>query len=61
MEKQMNGYIAMYRGKKLEVYADTKLEAQNKAAQTFKAKKSWEVDVYLCEVDGKQHYQSTCF
>jgi hypothetical protein len=61
MEAKLNGYIAMYRGKKIEVYASTKLEAQLKAVKEFKAKKSWEVDVYLCEVDGKQYYNSTCF
>ena len=57
----MCGYIAMYRGKKIEVYAPTKYDAQLKAAKEFKAKKSWEVDVYLCEVDGKDVEQSTCF
>jgi hypothetical protein len=56
-----NGYIAMYKGKKLEVYADTKYEAQQKAAQHFKAKKSYEVDVYLAELDGKQYITPTDF
>ena len=51
----MNGYIAMYKGKKLEVYASTIYEAQKKAAEMFKAKKSYEVAVYLCErADGSQ-------
>jgi len=59
--ENLNGYIAMYRGKKIEVYAHTKYDAQLKAAIEFKAKKSWEVDVYLCEVDGKEVSQSTCF
>lgn len=48
----MNGYIAMYKGKKLEVYATTSYEAQKKAAVMFKAKKSYEVDIYLCEKEG---------
>ena len=50
----MNGYIALYRGKKLEVMADTSLQAQQKAAAQFKAKKSYEVSVYLCEKGGEQ-------
>ena len=59
--KNLCGYLAFYKGKKLEVYAETKLQAQNKAAVIFKAKKSYEVDVYLCEKDGKEVKQSTCF
>ena len=49
----MNGYIALYRGKQIEVYADTSREAQVKAAAIFKAKKDWEVSVHLCEKEGK--------
>jgi len=56
-----NGYIAMYKGKKVEVYADTKYEAQQKAAQYFKAKKSYEVDVYLAELNGEQYVTPTNF
>lgn len=47
----MNGYKAFYKGKEIEVYANTSLEAQNKAAKEFKAKKSYEVTVVLCETD----------
>lgn len=47
--ENLNGYIAMYKGKKIEVYAETSREAQTKAAIQFKAKKAYEVDVYLCE------------
>lgn len=50
----MNGYIAFYRGKKLEVFADTSYEAQKKAAAIFKAKKSYEVTVMLAEKNGQQ-------
>jgi hypothetical protein len=50
----MNGYIALYRGKQIEVYANTSYEAQQKASIQFKAKKSYEVSVYLCELQGKQ-------
>jgi hypothetical protein len=49
----MHGYIALYRGRKTEVMAPTSLEAQRKAAEYFKARKSWEVQVYLCEKDGQ--------
>ena len=49
------GYIAMYRGKKYEVYAKSSYDAQQKMAKYLKAKKSYEVDVYLCEKpNGKQ-------
>ena len=50
----MNGYKAFYRGKELEVYAETSYAAQLQAAATFKARKSYEVSVYLCEKDGEQ-------
>lgn len=49
----MNGYVAFYRGKRTEVYANTSYEAQQKAALHFKAKKSYEVTVMLAEKDGK--------
>ena len=54
MEATKNGYIAMYKGKQVEVYAETSYQAQQKAAQIFKAKKSYEISVYLCEKDGKE-------
>lgn len=50
----MNGYKAFYRNKTIEVYASTSFEAQTKAAALFKAKKSWEVSVVLCELGGEQ-------
>jgi hypothetical protein len=53
------GFIAIYKGKQIEVYAESKFAAQLKAAALFKAKKSYEVDVYLCEKDGKPVEQST--
>jgi len=34
----MNGYKAFYKGKVIEVYAETSREAQMKAAIVFKAK-----------------------
>lgn len=51
----MNGYICIYKGKQLEVIASTTFEAQKKAAALFKAKKSYEVSVYLAELNGAQY------
>lgn len=48
----MNGYICFYRGKQVEVYADTSLEAQRQAACLFKAKKQYEVTPVLAEKNG---------
>lgn len=50
----MNGYKAFYKGRQTEVNADTSYEAQQKAAAFFKAKKSYEVTVVLCEKQGQQ-------
>lgn len=50
----MNGYIAFYRGKQLEVFADSSYAAQQKAAALFRARKAYEVTVMLAELDGKQ-------
>ena len=49
MQNNLNGYIAIYKGKQIEVYAETSYKAQLKAAEVFKAKKSYEVTVMLCE------------
>lgn len=49
----MNGYLAFYKGKRLEVYAETSYQAQEKAAKEFKAKKSYQVSVMLAEKDGQ--------
>ena len=46
----MNGYIAFYRGKRIEVRADTSYLAQQKAAVVFKARKAHEVTVVLAEL-----------
>ena len=54
----MNGYKAFYKGKTLEVWARTSFAAQKEAAKLFKAKKSWEVTVVLCEKDGEQVYHT---
>lgn len=49
----MNGYVAFYKGRRVEVYANTSLEAQTKAAEIFKAKKRYDVTVMLAEKDGE--------
>jgi hypothetical protein len=50
----MNGYIAFYKGKQIEVYANTSYEAQQKAATQFRAKKSYDVTVVLAEHNNEQ-------
>lgn len=50
----MNGYKAFYRGKQIEVHAETSFKAQEIAAKKFKARKSYDVTVMLCEKDGEQ-------
>ncbi len=56
----MNGYKAFFKGKEIEVYAETSFAAQRKAAEQFKAKKAYEVTVMLCETgtDGTQPGQA---
>ena len=49
-----NGYIAFYKGKQMEVYADSSYEAQKKAAERFKAKKTYDVTVKLATKDCDQ-------
>jgi hypothetical protein len=49
-----NGYIAFYKGKQIEVFANTSYEAQKKAAEKFKAKKTYDVTVKLAQKDGQQ-------
>jgi hypothetical protein len=48
METKLNGYIAMYKGKKTEIHAETSYKAQQLAATFFKAKKAYDVVVVLC-------------
>jgi hypothetical protein len=55
----MNGYVAMWQGKSIDVHADTLYQAQVKATQIFqqgtrKKVKGYEVSVYLAEKDGEQ-------
>jgi hypothetical protein len=46
----MRTYKAFFRGRNVEVQAETSYAAQLKAAALFKAKKSYEVTVVLCDV-----------
>ncbi len=50
----MNGYKAFYKGKSIEVYAETSLKARDEAARQFKTKKAYDVTVVLCEKQGQQ-------
>ena len=50
----MNTYIAFYKGKRIEVTAETSYKAQLEAARVLKAKKSYDVTVVLAEKDGGQ-------
>lgn len=55
----MNGYLAFYKGKKIEVYANSSYEAQRKAALAFRARKEYDVTIVLCEKEGVQVVHST--
>ena len=57
----MNGYKAFYKGKTIEVFADSSYQAQLKAAQVFKAKKAYEITVILCEINGDQVIHAASF
>lgn len=66
----MNGYIAIWRSKKIEVYAETSYEAQQKAQKEFgkRCKKGYEISVVLAEknvdpetMEGEQVTHSTQF
>lgn len=50
--KGKNGYLASWKGKQVEVMADTSYEAQTLAADYFKTRKSWEITVVLAEKGG---------
>ena len=57
----MNGYIAFYAGKELEVFATSQYAAKCIAVEKFKAPKSKQhmVSVMLCQKDGEQVTHST--
>lgn len=59
MRAEMNGYKAFYKGRTIDVRAETSLQAQDKAAKQFKARKTYEVTVMLCEKDNMPVIHST--
>ena len=52
----MNGYIAFYKEKQIEVYAETSYKAQTEAARILKvsSKKQYLINVHLAEKNGEQ-------
>jgi hypothetical protein len=48
-EKNMNTYVAFYRGQKITIQAETSYKAQLAAANIFRAKKSYDVTVVLAD------------
>lgn len=46
---QFFGYVAFYKGKRLELRAASTLQAQTIAAVHFRARRTWEVHVVLAE------------
>jgi hypothetical protein len=46
----MRPYIAFYRGKQIQLMAESALAAQLDAAKQFKARKSYDVAVILADV-----------
>ena len=52
----MNGYVAFYNSKRIEIYAETLFAAKKKAIAEFKVPKSKEhmVTVVLAETNGEQ-------
>jgi len=65
LEKNTEPYTGtcqtFYKGKQIEVTADTSYKAQEIAAKQFKAKKSYDVTVMLLEKNGEQVSHSTQF
>lgn len=57
----MNGYIGLYLGKKVEVYADGIWEAKQKAIQLLNVpkKKQSLLSIVLAEVNGKDYINNT--
>jgi len=46
----MRPYIALYRNKRVEVYAESSYKAQQAAAKIFGARKRYDVTVMLADV-----------
>lgn len=47
----MRTYVAFYKGRQIQVVADSSYKAQLQASALFKAKKSYEVTVVLADVE----------
>ena len=60
-DRNMNGYIAIYNGKRIEIYADCLYSAKVKAIESFRPPKSKRhmISVALAEKDGQQVTHST--
>jgi hypothetical protein len=54
-EKEMNGYIGFYKGKRWEIYAKTVMEARNELAKAHKVKDPWHITIMLAEKDGETY------
>jgi hypothetical protein len=55
----MNGYVCFYKGKRIEVYADSIFAAQQQGANLLRAKRTHEVAVVLAEKNGETVTHST--
>lgn len=51
----MNKYECFYKDKRITVEAERSADAQKKAAEQFKARKTYDVTVVLAELDGKPY------
>jgi len=57
----MNKYKAFYKNKTIEVDAETSFGAQEKAAEIFKAKRSYDVSVFLIQKNNKEVVHNPMF
>jgi hypothetical protein len=56
----MNGYIAIWKGKRIEVHAETSYKAQQLAAKQFgKYARSYDITIVLAEKDDQPVTHST--
>jgi hypothetical protein len=49
----MNTYHAFYKGKKIELVADSSYQAQRKASEIFKTYKAYDITIVLVAIEGK--------
>jgi len=55
----MNKYVCVWRGKTIDVSAESQYKAQVQGAMMLKAKRTWEVITILVEVAGREVQIST--